>query len=159
MLLFAITSLSLHSFVDLFDYPFGRKEFSLVYDKFASGPHQVLAVINDTPTKSITRYFYNYRIGLAPMLMAMCTAIYLFFALLSPLTRKISWLWLVGKESLGVYVLHLVVIALITLVRGKVKSFDSASEINLCFVAVTLLCYSYAWWKQRPKTKTSVDRN
>jgi uncharacterized membrane protein len=153
MILFAGISLSQHTFTELFSYPFGRKDFSLVYFKASSGPEQLWKIASGIELKRTTKFYYNYRVGLAPMLMAMCTGVYLFFRILRPITSLLSPLWLIGKHSLGIYILHLIIIALITIIVGKVRYFTTPMGINGCFFCITLVCYIYAWAKTRAKRK------
>ena len=143
--------LSQHSFKDLFGYPFGRKEFELVYLRASSGPEQIWKILSGETIKNSGKYYYNYRVGLAPMLMALCTGIYLFFRLFQPLTKFLQPLWSIGKHSLGVYLLHLIVMALIVVLTGSKRYFTSSLGIHGCFFAVTALCYLYAWYKARQK--------
>ena len=65
--------------------------------------------------------------------MSLCTGVYLFFRGLGSLTERLSPLWSVGRHSLGVYMLHLILIALCTVIFGSMRPFDTALEINLAF--------------------------
>ena len=163
--LLAITGCVIYSFfhgnfMELFDYPFGRKDFKVSYQLAGTGPEQIWKLIAGGELPIKPKEYYNYRPGLAPMLMALCTGIYLLFKLLGPITQKLTPLWSIGRHSLGVYILHLILVALTTIVFGSQKPFETSLEVNLCFWVITLICYGYAFWKERKKKKpmtSSID--
>ena len=102
--------------------------------------------------------YYHYRPQLTPLLMAMCLSIYLFFAAWRKLTNRLWPLWIVGRRSLGVYVLHLALVALTTLLYGSPKPFKSGVELHLCFGLILIACYCYAFWKERNRIFSSSSQ-
>ena len=151
-----VFSLNQESFMMLFDYPFGRQDYQVMYQQAGNGPEQIWKLITGGELIEKEKEYYNYRPGLAPMLMALCTGIYLIFKLLGPITQKLKHVWLVGKHSLGVYILHLILIALTTVIFGSQKPFETKWEVNTSFVIITLLCYGYAFYKKRRSTQKNA---
>ena len=91
--------------------------------------------------------------------MSLCTGVYLFFRALGPLTKILSPLWSVGRHSLGVYMLHLILISLCTVIFGSLRPFETATEINLALAVIVLICYGYAFFKERsPGKETAVSK-
>ncbi|MEC7985003.1 MAG: hypothetical protein VX278_07560, partial [Myxococcota bacterium] len=142
-------SSALDTFVAIFDYPHGRKDFGATYRMAGNGPGQIWAVLTGGELKDSLKEYYNYRPVAIPMLMALVTGVYCLFKLLGPLTEKLQPLWLVGRHSLGVYILHLIIIALTTVVLGSLRPFESGMSIQLYFVFVLVICYGYAFWKSK----------
>ena len=81
--------------------------------------------------------------------MSLCTGVYLFFRALGPITEKLAPLWSVGRKSLDVYILHLILIALCTVIFGSVRPFETPTEINIAFGTIVLICYAYAFIRER----------
>ena len=116
---------------------------------FVNGFEQVWGMIQGKNLKTSVKEYYNYTATSIPLLMSMCTGVYLFFRALGPWTAKLSPLWSIGRHSLGVYILHLILIALCTLVFGSMRPFENAFEINSAFLVIVLICYGYAFIKER----------
>ena len=159
MLLCASISLYTLDFMQFFEYPdpisepYGRRDFAATYQSSGSnGIEQIWALLQGTSLKPSVKEYYNYTATSVPLLMAMCTSIYVVFRCLGGLTEKLSPLWLVGRHSLGVYILHLLLIALTTVIFGQMRPFHSEMEVQLCFLVVVLICYGYARFKERPTT-------
>ena len=156
MAAFAIISLFFMDFMAYFDYPtplsepYGRRDYAATYQSSGSnGLEQIWTMIQGGTLKPSAKEYYNYTATSVPILMAMCTSIYVFFRMLGPLTAKLSPLWVVGRHSLGVYILHLILIALTTVLFGAMRPFDNSMEIHLCFFVVLLICYGYSFQKER----------
>ena len=154
-----IYSLTQQSFMALFDYPIGRQDFKVTYEQAGNGLEQIWKLLTGGELVTKEKEYYNYRPAVAPMLMALCTGIYLIFKIIGPLTQKLNKIWIVGKHSLGVYILHLILIALTTVVLGSQKPFETKLEINGYFWLVTFICYGYAFYKShRAKKKRSPQQ-
>ena len=156
MTAFAVVSLLVMDFMDYFDYPtplsepYGRRDYAATYQSAGSnGLEQIWTMIQGGSLKASVKEYYNYTATSVPLLMAMCTAIYVIFRAMGALTAKLSPLWIVGRHSLGVYILHLILIALTTVVFGSMRPFDNSIEIHACFFVVLLICYGYSFVKEK----------
>ena len=156
MAIIFIISLSQLDFLQYFTYPddpsapYGRRDYKASYKVWGgNGLEQIWGIIQGEKLRTSVKTYYNYTATTIPLLMSLCTGVYLFFRGLGPLTEKLSPLWSVGKHSLGVYMLHLILIALCTVIFGSMRPFDTAMEINFAFVVILLICYAYAFFKER----------
>ena len=156
MTIFAVVSLYSMDFMSYFDYPtplsepYGRRDYAATYQSAGSnGIDQIWTLIQGGELKPSVKEYYNYTATSVPILMALCTAIYIFFRSLGSLTSKLSPLWVVGRHSLGVYILHLIIIALTTVIFGAMRPFENSVEIHICFFIVLLICYGYSFIKER----------
>jgi uncharacterized membrane protein YeiB len=156
MALFFIISLYQMDFIQYFIYPedlsapYGRRDFKATYQVFGSnGIEQIWGIINGETLKISVKEYYNYTATSLPLLMSLCTGIYLFFRALGTFTEKLSPLWSVGRHSLGVYILHLILVALCTVIFGSMRPFESALEINVALSVILIICYGYAFLKER----------
>jgi uncharacterized membrane protein len=156
MVLFFIISLSQLDFLQYFIYPddlsapYGRRGYEATYNLHGSnGLEQIWGMIQGADLRPSVKTYYNYTATSVPLLMSLCTGVYLFFRTLGPLTEKLAPLWSIGRHSLGVYVLHLILISLCTLIFGSVRPFESALEINMAFAVLVLICYGYAFLKEK----------
>jgi len=140
---------------ELFWYPFGRVTFVADFVGKGNGVEQVWALLTGGEARPRRHEFYHYRILLAPALMSLCGGIYLFFRLLSPVTRLLQPLCSVGRNSLDVYVLHLVLVGAVTVVGGHKRPFRDGFSLTICFVVITLICYAFAEWKERRRRRTA----
>lgn len=61
------------------------------------------------------------------------------------LARLHRSIWLIGQYSLGVYVFHLVLIALPVVVMGESRPLDYAWQCWAFSAALFALCYAYAF--------------
>ena len=153
---FLVISLFSMDFMDFFDYPtplsepYGRRDYAATYQSAGSnGLEQIWTMIQGGTLKPSVKEYYNYTATSVPILMAMCTSIYVFFRFLGPLTAKLAPLWVVGRHSLGVYILHLILIALTTVIFGAMRPFENSMEIHCCFFVILLICYGYSFIKER----------
>ncbi len=164
MALFLIVSLSQLDFLQYFTYPedtsapYGRRDFKSTYHTFGSnGLEQIWGLIQGEKLRVSVKTYYNYTATSIPLLMSLCTGVYLFFRSLGPLTEKLSPLWAVGRHSLGVYVLHLILIALCTVIFGSMRPFENGLEINSALAVIVSICYGYALFKERNTSTTRVE--
>ena len=139
---------------ELFWYPFGRVTFVADFVGTGHGPEQVWSLLSGDEAKPRRHGFYHYRITLAPLLMALSTGIYLFFRLFTPLTQRLSPLWTVGRHSLDIYILHLVLVGAVVVIDGHKRPFRDVTTITLCFLGITGMCYGYAAWKDQRNKRT-----
>ena len=160
MALLLVGCLSFFDFLDHFTYPedltapYGRRDYKATYHMSGSnGITQMWSLIQGSELTSIVKVYYNYTAISILLLMPLCTGVYLFFRSLGPLTEKLSPLWSVGRHSLGVYILHLILVALCTVIFGSVSPFTSSLEINLAFGIILAICYGYAFIKERNHKK------
>ena len=146
MTIFAVVSLYSMDFMSYFDYPtplsepYGRRDYAATYQSAGSnGIDQIWTLIQGGELKPSVKEYYNYTATSVPILMALCTAIYIFFRSLGSLTSKLSPLWVVGRHSLGVYILHLIIIALTTVIFGAMRPFENSVEIHICFLCLFII--------------------
>lgn len=143
----AAFTLSQVGFEDAFGKPFGRVSTPADFLVAGDGFTQVWKLVTGQPLKELEASYYNFRPGLIPLLFAMCTAIYAAFHLARPLTERLQPLWAVGRHSLGVYVLHLILVAVPVVLTGKNRALPEPWKANLGFAVILGLCYAYAFWK------------
>jgi hypothetical protein len=134
---------------ELFWYPFGRVKFIVLLHGSGNGLEQVWSLLTEDEQALRRHRFYHYRAFLAPLLMSLCAGIYLFFRLWGTWADRLRPLWIVGRHSLDVYILHLVLVAGVTVVSGRPRPFRDGLSVTLCFLLITLVCYGYAYWKER----------
>ena len=153
---FLLISLLQLDFMQYFIYPedtsapYGRRDYKATYEVLGSnGLEQIWGMIQGEELRSSVKTYYNYTATSIPLLMSLCTGVYLFFRTLGTLTEKMAPLWAIGRHSLGVYILHLILISLCTIVFGSLRPFESALEINMAFVVIVLICYGYAFFKEK----------
>ncbi len=139
--------------LELFSRPFGRVQFRADFVGKGNGFQQVWSLITEDDPVVGKHPFYHMRCYLVPLLLSLCSAIYLLFRAIGPVTRKLNPLWSVGRQSLDVYVLHLVLVAGVTVVGGAVSPFRSGLSLTACGVLITLICYGYAAWKERRRKR------
>ena len=154
--LFVAISLYCLDFMDYFSYPdplslpYGRRDFSATYHLAGGdGISQIWTLLSGGATEKSNHEYYNYTATSVPILMALCTGIYMVFHSLGTITKKLAPLWLVGRHSLGIYILHLILIALTTVIFGSQRPFKSGIEVQLCFLIIVLICYGYAYRKEK----------
>jgi hypothetical protein len=128
-------------FSELLSAPMGRRYTPAVFHAAGSGPEQLWLLATGGELRVRKLWYYSYSSFLVPLMMAMCAWIYAISALAAPLFRRIRPLWLVGRHSLGVYILHLVLIAVLSIAGGGALD---ASWLPFCFVGVLGCCYGYA---------------
>jgi hypothetical protein len=161
LLVFAVAcaafTLSQVGFEDAFGKPFGRVSTPAQFKIAGDGFTQVWKLITDQPLKDYEASYYNFRPGLIPLLFALCTGVYTLFRLLGPVTERLKPLWVVGRHSLGVYVLHLILVAVPVVITGKNRALPEPWKANLGFVAILGLCYAYAFWKDRRAAKKRAE--
>jgi len=152
----AAFTLSQVGFEEAFGKPFGRvstpAEFRIASDGFT----QVWKLLTDQHLREYEASYYNFRPGLVPLLFALCTGIYTGFRLLGRLTERLRPLWVVGRHSLGVYVLHLILVAIPVIVTGENRALPEPAQANAGFVVILGGCYAYAAWKDRRTAKRRV---
>ena len=160
MAILLVGCLSFFDFLDHFTYPedltspYGRRDYKATYHMSGTnGITQIWALIQGSELTSVVKVYYNYTAISILLLMPLCTGVYLFFKSLGSLTEKLSPLWSVGRHSLGVYILHLILVALCTVIFGSVSPFASALEINSAFGIILAICYGYAFLKERNHKK------
>lgn len=134
---------------EVFDKPIGRVSTPAQFEIATNGIVQLYKMATGGELKDYEASYYNFRPALTPLLMAMCGGIYAFFRLLKPVTDRLGPLWIVGRHSLGVYVLHLVLVALAVVIAGKNRALNDPLQVQAGFVVILGLCYGYAWWKER----------
>ena len=164
MTAFLLISLSQLDFLQYFNYPedtsdpYGRRDYKATYKVFGSnGIEQIWGIIQGEQLKSSVKTYYNYTATSIPLLMSLCTGVYLFFRALGPLTKKLSPVWAIGRHSLGVYMLHLILISLCTVVFGSLRPFENALEINSALAVIVSICYGYALYKERYANTTGFE--
>lgn len=126
--------LSRHSFRELFTKPLGRYETARV---FQVGPPEAGTV------KSIP--YYNLRLILAPAILSLAVLLYAFLAAARPvLDRCSAWLLRLGRRSLDVYILHLVILAAFVVAAGK-RPLKETWQGDAVYLGVVSACYLWAW--------------
>ncbi len=134
---------------EVFDHPVGRVSTPAEFEIAGNGFLQLWKRVTGGQLEPYEASYYNFRPALTPLLMALCGAIYACFRLLRPVTDRLGPLWLVGRHSLGVYVLHLVLVAVAVVVAGKNRALNDPLQVQAGFGVITALCYGYAWAKER----------
>ena len=133
-------------FTELLSAPMGRRYTPAHFNAAGSGPEQLWLLATGGGLRKLKLWYYSYSAFLVPLMMAMCAWIYALSVLAAPLFRRIRPVWIVGRHSLGVYVLHLVVIALLSVAGGG--KLDGGM-LPYCLAGVAACCYGYAWLKER----------
>ena len=123
----------------------------------SNGIEQVWGMIKGQELKESIRTYYNYTATSIPLLMSLCTGVYLFFRALGPITEKLSPLWAVGRKSLDVYILHLILIALCTVIFGSVRPFETPMQVNTACGVIVLICYGYSLFRERKKRPKPIS--
>ena len=154
-----IVSLTQLDFLQYFTYPedpsapYGRRDYKATYKVLGSnGLEQIWGLIQGEKLRTSVKTYYNYTATSIPLLMSLCTGVYLFFRALGPLTERLSPVWSIGRHSLGVYILHLILVALCTVIFGSIRPFESALEINFALAVIVAICYGYALFNERSRS-------
>lgn len=124
--------LSLHPFAELFTKPVGRYETARVF---------ILGEGAARTEKSIP--YYNLSLILAPAILSLAVLAYAAFAAARPaLDRVASWGLRLGRRSLDVYILHLIVLAIFVTMGGK-RPLKAAWQGDAVILGVLALCYAW----------------
>jgi hypothetical protein len=138
-----------YGFMPIFDHPIGRVSTPAVYQVAGSGPEQVWKLLTHQPLKADATSYYNFRPALIPLLMALCAGIYTLARLPGKEMERLRPLWLVGRQSLGVYLLHLILIAITVVAVGKNRALNEPWLVTTGFCVILGACYLYAFMKER----------
>lgn len=150
--------LSRYTPAELLDTPFGRTEHDISYRGGSHGLANTWAMITGTAELDDTTYF-NPTVAAQPFVLGMIAATWILLRLLRPLLERVHrWLFLVGRHSLQVYVFHLALVGLPTVIQGRAKPWRQTWTGNLWAVAVILLCYLFAWLWQRRQQRRKPQR-
>jgi peptidoglycan/LPS O-acetylase OafA/YrhL len=125
----------------LFSKPFGRSDATRW-------------LVTQTAGMPVTKAigYYNLRPVLSLLVACLILATYSFLSWAEFLLRPVSkWLLILGRHSLGVYILHLSLLALAVL-RWGMKPFPAAWIGAGVYVMLVLICEFYALWRERAKT-------
>lgn len=142
--------LTRHTPAELLDVPFGRNEHTLVYQGGSHGLANTWAMLTGTAEPDEVTYF-DPSVQAQPFVLGMVAAAWLLLRVLRPLLSRVErWLFVVGRHSLQVYVVHLALVGLPTIIQARSKPWREAWTGNLWAVTVVLLCYAFAWaWERR----------
>jgi Heparan-alpha-glucosaminide N-acetyltransferase, catalytic len=123
----------------LFSKPLGRADAARVF-----------TVWRDGAEKSVTLGYYNLRpvlsAAVAGLLLAMHQALRLGLQMLSnpgAASRTITWFLALGRHSLGVYILHLALLAILVVTGGK-RPLPSAEWGLAVYAGLIAVCLAYA---------------
>ena len=154
----AALTLHQHGFTAAFSKPLGRHSFPMDFWIANDGFSQIYKILTGQRLEAYEARYYTFRPVLIPILMAMIAGIYTLARLLGPVTHRLNPLWLVGRHSLSVYVLHLILLAVPVIVIGKNKPWSEPWQANLTFGVVLALCYAYAALKTN-RRRRKINRN
>ncbi len=128
-------SLWMHSFEALFSKPLGRYGYVREMPAGFWGPAKNVA-------------YYNLRPALMPMIIGLCCLLYAGLHALRRFHSRIAGqAFAMGRKSLQVYVLHLLILALWVVSLG-VRPFDSSWQGDVVLIGLVVLCQGWAIFRE-----------
>jgi hypothetical protein len=138
---------SLH---DSLDSDWSRSDHTLHLTGRSHGLQNTWDLLRGLPLKPRTVTFFNPRARIVPLVWGLVSALYAGFVLARPLlARAPRWLLAMGRHSLGVYVLHLGLVALPIAVRGAMQPFRQGWQATGWLLAMLAACHLYALLRDR----------
>jgi len=131
----------------LFSKPFGRSDAGRVFTLTENGV-----------TRTITHGYYNLHPVLSVAVSLAIVSLHQFFSLISRFIRPVSFgLLALGRHSLGVYILHLSLLAVAVVTLGK-RAFPEAWLGAVVYFGLILICQAFALWRERSKRWNSSSK-
>ena len=133
------------SFVAALDSDWGRTSHILTFRGSGHGLQNAWAMIQGEDLRNMRASFFNPKPRMIPIVAAMVAWLYLLLALARPLLARVStWGLAMGRYALGVYVLHLVLVALPVVVAGRMQAFREPWQSSGYLLLTLALCQAYA---------------
>jgi len=131
-----------YGYTELMTEPLGRREFPITYQGRSHGLANTWALIQgEELRRTKVTYFDPTTIGM-PLVAAQVVLLTVVFRRIEPLLDRVrSTLLLPGRYSLGVYVVHLAIIAVPVALIGEKRPVDS----NLAAWAFSALVFAGCW--------------
>jgi hypothetical protein len=138
------------SFQAAFDSDWARNSHKLWFEGRGHGLQNAWDMIRGEPLERARASFFNPKPRMIPLPAAMAVGLAL---LLVPLRRWLArgstWTLAIGRYALGVYVLHLVLVALPVVLAGRMQAFREAWQSTAYLLFTLALCQGYALFRTR----------
>ncbi|MCK6506456.1 heparan-alpha-glucosaminide N-acetyltransferase domain-containing protein [Myxococcota bacterium] len=147
-LLLLAASLATASPAALLGDELGRSFSTIVYRGDGMGLQNTWGMLTGAELADNEIEYFNPTLRGQPFVLGMLVVLWLGFRALRPLLARVeSWLFLPGRESLGVYVFHLLLVGLPVAVMGRAKPLREEGIANayMLFVLVAIWGFSWAW--------------
>ncbi len=127
------------------DSDWSRTSHKLVFQGRGHGLQNAWAMIRGEELRSLRASFFNPKPRMIPLVAAMVAWLYLLLVPARPvLARLSSWGLAMGRHALGVYVLHLGLVALPVVVAGRMQAFTEPWQSNGYLLLTLMVCQAYA---------------
>ena len=127
------------------DSDWSRNSHRLVFRGTGHGLQNAWAMVQGEPLRNLRVSFFHPRPRMIPLVAAMVAGLYL---LLVPARRLLvpvsTWGLAMGRYALGVYVLHLGLVALPVVVAGRMQAFSESWQSDGYLLLTLALCQVYA---------------
>ncbi|MFH1463009.1 MAG: heparan-alpha-glucosaminide N-acetyltransferase domain-containing protein [Pseudomonadota bacterium] len=138
------------SFVGALDSDWSRSDHTLHLMGRSHGLGNTWDLLRGVPLERRTATFFNPRAHIVPLVWGLVSALYALAALARPLlARAPRWLLAMGRHSLGVYVLHLGLVALPIAALGTMHPFHRGWQGSGWLLAMLAACWIYALLRDR----------
>lgn len=134
-----------HSLHEALDSDWSRSHHTIELWGRSHGLANAWAMLRGQELRILRARFFNPRPHLVPLVSAMVIALYL---ALHPARRWLArvgpWGLAIGRYALGVYVLHLGLVALPVLITGRMHALTETWQSNAWLLLSALACQGYA---------------
>jgi len=127
------------------DSDWSRTSHSLTFRGRGHGLQNAWAMIQGDDLRNARYSFFNPKPRMIPIVAAMVAWLYLLMVPARPLLKRIApWGLAIGRYALGVYVLHLALVALPVVVSGRMQAFTEPWQSTGYLLLTAALCQAYA---------------
>ena len=127
------------------DSDWARTSHRLIFQGGGHGLQNAWDMIQGEPLRKLRVSFFNPKPRMIPLVAAMVVGLYLLLVPARKLLDPIStWALAMGRFALGVYVLHLGLVALPVVLVGRMQAFDAPWQSNGYLLLTLALCQLYA---------------
>ncbi len=140
--------------------PMGRIRSPLEFQGRGAGPAIAWAMITGaelTPRRVVA--FRPTLLSMTASALLTLGSFHLFGALRPVLDRVQNSVLLIGRYALGVYVLHLIVLALVVLVAGRSRPVDSLAGVWVFHAGILGVCWAYAGMRHWQRLRRRAARS
>jgi hypothetical protein len=137
------------------DSDWSRNSHVLVFQGRGHGLQNAWDLIRGEPLPKLRASFFNPKPRMIPLVAAMVAWLALLLAPARPLLERVApWGLAMGRYALGVYVLHLGLVALPVVLTGRMHALQEPWQSHGWLLLTLLVCQGYAMarsWRRRAR--------
>ena len=157
----AIEQLDLPTLEAALDSDWSRSSHTFTIKGRSHGLANTWDMIRGHELRTMRLSFFNPRPRVIPLVAAIVVGLYLALHPARRLLARIApWGLAIGRYALGVYVLHLVLVALPVVVTGRMKALTTPLQSNAWLLLSLALCQGYAslrYWRALQRRRARAE--